>query len=426
MITIVFSQTFRKLKEFADAYNEQFLGAKINAAGKPVNDISKMLRHSHVNLMEKITKFYAAQLNAHQRFTSVNDTLPSFFTNNEALATAMGCSSRNIQLLIKRLITAGFIESKNFRGTKADYEMVININTFFLSKNGDPMISEGLSIQFENNQKTAVLEGKKKRFLNKDHSSLTKKVNVEGKFVDNFQLSPNLSVDCISTTTTGQEGEDGNEAGPASENSPLRIGSSSTTPPGCATPPQKQTTIEKIPEIHREKVSLKVHMLISFMINFVFKRLSYLSASEIEVMREYFIDQFSKVEPARYNDLFSNYNKRALIVSRWLDRDPERYIPIPSVYFNSEDPKKHWRLTKHWLAEIIENRRQYKVFRDHFKDQNDRWKAFNWAVNNFLKDSNYENYSRSKKYLFQKYPDMAPCFDYLVVTDIKLDKTNAA
>ena len=426
MITIVFSQTFKKLKEFADQYNEPFKNAKINARENPVDDISKMLRHSHLSLMEKITKYYAAQLNDFQRFNIITDTLPPFRTNNEALATAMGCSSRNIQVLIKRLMTAGFIESKKFRGTNADYEMIINISTFFLSKNGNSMISEGFSVKFENNQNTALSEPKKTKFLHKDPLQLNKIITISGKSVDNLQLSPNLSINDSSPTTTGQESKGDSEILATVENSSLNIDTSITTPPSCAAPPQKTNNLNRIPEKHREIVSMKVQMLISFMINFVFKRLPYISASEMNAMREYFIDQFSKVEPDKYNSLFSNYNKRALIVSRWLDRDSTRYIPIPSVYFNTDNPKKGWRLTKQWLAQITENRRQYKVFRDHFQEQNERWKAFNYAVNNFLKDENYDSYSRAKKYLSHKYPDMAKCFDYLVVTDIKIDENNAA
>ena len=152
MITVNFTPTFKNVQAFFNKYNEQFLESipsnysKIEdpdlSEERYRNDTANMLRQSHRDLMERIIKNFAKQLNEAQRVQGEFQYLPAHRTNNSVLATQLGVSTRTISNLMHRLGPdgAGFILHKRFRGSTHDYELKLNVQLLSIAKKGIPAI----------------------------------------------------------------------------------------------------------------------------------------------------------------------------------------------------------------------------------------------------------------------------------------------
>lgn len=152
MITVNFTPTFKNVHSFFNKYNEQFIQAVPSNYSKIEdpdiyeeryrNDTANMLRQSHRDLMERIIKNFAKQLNEAQRVQGEFQYLPAHRTNNSVLATQLGVSTRTISNLMHRLGPdgAGFILHKRFRGSTHDYELKLNVTLLSIAKKGIPAI----------------------------------------------------------------------------------------------------------------------------------------------------------------------------------------------------------------------------------------------------------------------------------------------
>ena len=121
-ICVNFTETFRLQRE---------LIAKFNSTAPT---LSIAIRPAHQQLIQILTKFYAAWLIDVEDAHSIDFSKPFLIrTNNVALSNRMHCAPRSIQNYIQRLTSCGFILSKKFRGTNASYELYLNPSWLLVS-----------------------------------------------------------------------------------------------------------------------------------------------------------------------------------------------------------------------------------------------------------------------------------------------------
>ncbi len=114
-ICVNFTETFRLQRELIAKFNSK------------APTLSIAIRPAHQQLIQILTKFYAAWLIDVEDAHSIDFSRPFLVrTNNVALSNRMHCAPRSIQNYIQRLTSCGFILSKKFRGTNASFEVYLN------------------------------------------------------------------------------------------------------------------------------------------------------------------------------------------------------------------------------------------------------------------------------------------------------------
>lgn len=416
MLKINFTATFKQLKDFADSYNQQFRSSKESWKNQTnqIDDIGQMLRPNHRTLMREIVNCYAAQINEQQQvYGPIElDALPHLRINNEALASIMGCSSRSVINLLKRLYSANFLLSKRFRGSCADYEIQLNPECLYLVKNGNPAIAVQHSVQ---TVKRPLVNASVKKIQDKEKRNSINSIKSIGEIVENSPISQgsiedleNVKGNMIGQKESGQNSKS-NFGGTKIENRPKPSAVVEKEPPPFALAPPNAENLS--PE------SIKyLQLLMNFAFTSVFCRLKFVTEREIQFAKSYFIDELDGLDPREAKAKFKELRIRLQLVSRWLHRDDKRYIPIPSKYLDPRN-KGGFVYTMVWYQDYKDKRRKLVELNTHWKEFYQRQKALDKAVDHLLENKDYHAYKKAKKWLDDKFPEMVPAFNELAINN---------
>jgi len=157
-----------------------------------------------------------------------------------------------------------------------------------------------------------------------------------------------------------------------------------------------------------------VDMIINLMIATLWRRLPYLASSEIDVARNYIRSLFYNAEPNNYKQLFNELNLRTVIVAKYLEKDKNRYVPIPSVFFDS-NRKFNFQRSKVFLEQHRQKRKELQKDYQRFVD---KWNDFVKAVNIYLKDDGIVGYKKGDKFLRKKHPELSDAYRFMVLNKI--------
>ncbi len=123
MQIIQFSETFKSLNRFIKTHN----------AG--VDGLGKRVGASMTLTAQEIVKLYARLLAIGRDLDALDkDNLPPLRTNNAQLAERCNCSTRTIKRHLIRLQTAGIITGKHWRGSDNCFELWINTEFLWLNQ----------------------------------------------------------------------------------------------------------------------------------------------------------------------------------------------------------------------------------------------------------------------------------------------------
>ena len=320
-----FSKLFSATKVYIDTHNKN-------------NDrLKDRLNANHRATAELITRLYAKQLNhAISLGEDLNSALPGFKTYNPSLASCKGCTVRTIINHKERLKAAGFITKEIHRG-KTGIELWIN-----------PAIFQPKKVSTTpNNIQTDIQRIKEVYDL--EVKNLHPLVHVQQE-----QKNNNSSVDKFISK------KEGVRLTAHSENLTSVTGTSQE--PYKNIRESRNSISKKQEKIHKSRTVEEVDaaFLLQLVRDFwkyakalLYQDIKLSSPEESEILNAIWRSVYrkfkikgSKKDWEIYQEILYN---RLDMVSRWLDRNPDRWVPPPHLYFDQENKRNGFDKTYQWF-----------------------------------------------------------------------------
>ncbi|AXT51327.1 hypothetical protein D1818_10970 [Aquimarina sp. BL5] len=316
-----FSRLFTATKTFIDTHNRNH------------DQLTKRLNANHRATAELITRLYAKQLN--QAITlgeDITESLPGFTTFNPSLASCKGCTVRTIINHKERLKAAGFITNEIHRG-KSGIELWINPSIFQAKKvstihNNIQIIKEVYNLKVKNFH-PLVHEQQELKNNNSSVNKLTTKK-------EGVRLSAHRQ-EITAVTGTPQE-----------QHKNIRESRNSAS--------KKQEQIAKSTNAKEVDSAFLLQLVRDFW-NYtrilLYPDIKLSQPEETEILNAIWSSVYRKFKITGSKKDWEGYQeilyKRIDMVSRWLERNPSRWIPPPHLYFNPENKRNGFNKTYEWF-----------------------------------------------------------------------------
>ncbi len=343
-LEIDFTQTFQKLRE-------HFIAANLVLKVQRPREYRKLsLKSTHMETMKEIIRFYAAYLHKNKIYQLEESR--RFWITNTAIAKYKLQHSTTIYRHIEVLIQAGIIQSKVFHGSNCGLEIELNRKVLAFKKQEE---SGRLWIQ----QELFKEETKKHQTENGEEETIlaTCKDNDSGDLQETYNL--NMSgEDVEKQETKGQK--QGSRAGQYFEEKGKRT-EPDTSHPGAA---------GNIPEL-AQYIDYYTSQAWQFARSVLYPKEQFSQKQEVLTLF-YIRDYFALVKAESFtrshvDKLFHDFCQRILLARKYLDKSPERFIPVPWSYFDKHF-ESGFKGTMHWLKKVKEKRRQLKSYYGNLSD----------------------------------------------------------
>ncbi len=277
-----------------------------------------------------------------------------FTTNNVAIATYTGYTSRTIQNHMHILVMVGLIlkPSSRWHGSKKGYEIALNPilyptppKTSNNSSNSGSMVLDSRQ-NFPHKELETLTKVKDKRNVNKVADQPHKK-GVALQIIEKIKRS-------------GNKGDKSRAGNFAVNLVPLNLNlNDKGDKPGRKIKAEKTTALVPSMSVIREYIA----SLIKICMVDIYKNLDYLTQSQIEVIRVYFDQKFCECTTReQVRMLYGEFSTRLFMVKGWLEDDPKHFIPIPQVYFD-RDRKFNFDNTRAWYEAMNDFNNGNEIFR---------------------------------------------------------------
>jgi len=367
-----FSTIFKATKSYIDAYNTSH------------SELTKRINSNHRATAELIVRLYAKQLNlAIALGDDLSETLPGFKTFNPSLATCKGCTKRTIMNHKERLKAAGFITKEIHRG-KAGIELWINPLIFAPKK----LSTNPSDNSFPKSENTDDLEGKTKKLLpllqehqeqKNDNSNMDKLITTE-----NYNRLKAFEVELNDTRTRQEQGmntrkstwtQSDKQTG-GEKNRVNQAKNLSTTIVETDNSTRKSTAPDsnnhnkcinntKNDELESAFLLECVKNFWQYAKNVLYKDSIFGPYEESEILNHIWVSVYKKFKIKGNQNDWTNYQellyKRIDMVARYLERNPNRWVAPPHLYFdpnntrNGFDKTYKWFLKQELLQKTIRN-----------------------------------------------------------------------
>ncbi len=381
MIVIHYPTAFKALDQFIGRYNLDAVKHSDKIRAGAILTARELLRIYGISLLK------ASSLPGFDQ-----SRLPSLQTNNQQLASLVKCSSRSVQRYIKKLIAAGIITAKKFRGTNANYELWIKSEILSVGQrkgveNSKSEVKMPLA-QAKKMQSESVVYPQKMPSCPDTYSGNFKNNLIIGvETVDNSKNSGNIfwkhTENCFKNFFFGNEKSSAAAAphSPGDETRKIasRVDQSNGTGPAAYDP--------TCDNFHRMYVQLFWMMAR----NLLYKDTD-LTESQVQIAQRLIGNLYAPVKKEHIDKIHKIYIERLSLVSKYLAKDPERrFVPLPYIYFDTKNQKgfvgtKYWyekhqarkkavmlelalsaairKFTKNEKREILKRKPQLRVFRE--------------------------------------------------------------
>lgn len=332
MIVIHYPTAFKALDNFIDRFNEQ------------AEKKTQRLRTGAVMTAKEIIRIYGISLlkaGDIQQFTK--DNLPTLQTNNQQLAKLVKCSSRTIQRHVARLRSAGIITNKTFHGSNANYELLINPEIL--------LIREKLSVDNTKQQLKQQLANPHKNLIdtintnysttNCPHTYSCNTSNIKNNIiipVDKLKTSSlPLTAESLTSDVTGNL--TGNAGEIVKEKFEKQIFRKNFEEAGeivsRAEPPGHRNVA---PDSVRDN-SLTLFTSLFWMMsrNLLYANVD-LTEHQVLIAKQLIYKLYEPVATEHLSKVHSQYIERIALVHKYLSKDPKRFVTLPYLYFNTNNP----------------------------------------------------------------------------------------
>ncbi|WP_299221321.1 hypothetical protein [uncultured Aquimarina sp.] len=320
-----FSKLFTATKTFIDTHNQNH------------HQLTERLNANHRATAELITRLYAKQLN--QAITlgeDITKDLPGFKTFNPSLASCKGCTVRTIINHKERLKAAGFIIKETHRG-KSGIELWINPTIFKAKKSSTILNNIQSDIQII--KEVYDLKVKNLHPLVHEQQELKNNNSTVDKLVtekEGVRLTAHKEID-NSVTGTSQE-----------QHKNIRESRNS-----ASKKQKKMATSTNAKEVDSAFLLQLVRDFWNYAKVLLYPNIKLSQPEETEILNCIWASVYRKFKITGSKKDWEGYQeilfKRIDMVSRWLDRNPNRWVPPPHLYFNPENKRNGFNKTYEWF-----------------------------------------------------------------------------
>jgi hypothetical protein len=360
MIVIHYPTAFKALDQFIDQYNADAVTKKDRLRSGTVMTAKELIRIYGISLLKA---------NGSQDIQE--DNLPTLQTNNMQLAKLVKCSSRTIQRHIIKLRQSGIITNKIFHGSNSNYEVCINSKIL--------LIKSKLTVD---NTKKALHDTLEQAKQNEEKSSLSasQKTKCPHTYPSNNGNINNLIIEVHkSFKITNQE--HGNTSKRSSL--PLTVEKNGGNAKGYKSGDTGEIALENF-KIQEKKIqeageiasrvddpvqkiipsdaardnflNLYVSLLWLTTRNLLYKTVD-LTDRQVLIAKSLIRKLYEPVTTEKLSNTHQHYIERIVLVSRYLKKDPLRFVPLPYRYFDTNNPTG-FISTKKWHKDDQLRKRQ--------------------------------------------------------------------
>lgn len=319
MIVIHYPTAFKALDLYIDQYNST------------VNCKTDKLRTGAVMTAKELIRIYGISLLKSNGTEEVQvENLPTLQTNNIQLAKLVKCSSRTIQRHIHKLRKAKIIIDKIFHGSNSNFEVLINPNIL--------LIKHKLSVDKANQElQQALIKAKQ----NEVESTLPmfQKTKCPDTYTCNTRNINNLIIEVHNSFKnkksgnaggyrTGNTGEIAAKFFLGEEKKLLDAGE-------IASRVEDQPKRD-IPEDAARDNFLNLYVSLFWLTsrNLLYKTVD-LTERQVLIAKSLIRKLYEPVVTEKLSNTHQHYIERILLVSKYLKKDPARYVPLPYRYFDT-------------------------------------------------------------------------------------------
>lgn len=327
MIVIHYPTAFKALDQFIEHYN-------LNASGH-----SDKIRAGAILTARELLRIYGVSLLKVGSLPGFDrSSLPSLQTNNQQLASLVKCSSRSIQRYVKKLIDAGIITAKKFRGSKANYELWIRPEILSLSQkqhveNAKAEVKIAPEQAKKKQSLPTVYQEQRPSCLHTYTGNFKNNIITGVETVDNSQNSGNIfwkhTENCLKNFVSGAEKN--SEAAAPRGGDTRKIAS------------QVDQLIDSVPAVYDPTCdnfqSLYVHLFWVMARKLLYKD-RVLTESQVQIAKKLIANFYTQVKKEHIDGIHKIYIERLSLVAKYLAKDPEkRFVPLPYIYFDAKNTK---------------------------------------------------------------------------------------
>lgn len=413
MQIISYRESFVKARQYFQDYNQGCITG-LTSNLRPVYDLGRKLRSNHRDLLFVMFRLYAKQLLSYE-LLHWREELPPFHTNSNALAKVMDCNPRTIRRLIHRLIKAEVIIEKEPKGRRHNYLLRFAPEVMVLRKGAFPkrdlpriekeiQQAEDEAILMESRTSCPQLDSSQKKKNNRRGGNVEKAspcptgpcLPSGNRFTGNSRMQNAQNPPTMQGADAGQGVDDENRM----QNS--RSGMAVTNPP---------------PGLDFAQFEDYYMRLFSLIVSALYSRLGFLATSQVYHIRRFLLREFAQADPEQYPAIYQQLRVRVLIAQSYVQRKPGRFIPIPQIYFDLDNPNGFAR-TQVWYEDMRHNTSKIQAYKGRYETMMKAWGGFMSVIGQYVDDPGLENYSRCRDTVKTKYGGLVRAFDYVVLSSL--------
>jgi hypothetical protein len=343
MIVIHYPTAFKALDGFIDLFNEK------------TEKSTQRLRTGAVMTAKEIIRIYGISLlKAGDVQEITKDNLPALQTNNQQLARLVKCSARTIQRHIARLRMAGIITHKTFRGSNANYELLINPEILLVKEKltvekARQLLDASLEKARQDELKTLDTGGSTSKCPHTYSCNTSNKKNNRIIAVDNSKRSSQpLTSENFSSNATGNM--TGNAGEIVQANFKKQIFEKNFEEAG-------EIVSRAAPSGHRDarpdavrdnSLILYPTLLWTMARNLLYRNMD-LTERQVSIAKQLIYKLYEPLATELLSKAHSQYVERIALVDKYIRKDPgKRFVTLPYLYFDTNNPNG-FAGTKKWF-----------------------------------------------------------------------------
>jgi hypothetical protein len=341
MIVIHYPTAFKALDNYIDEYNAT------------VAIKTDRLRTGAVMTAKELIRIYGISLLKANGCQEIQvNKLPTLQTNNIQLAKLVKCSSRSIQRHIIKLRKAKIIIEKIFHGSNSNYEVLINpIILLIKQKLTVDKTNQDLQqalIQAKQNEAKSSVSNLQKTICPDTYSSNTRNINnIIIRVCNSFKITTHSSLynlkSCSQMLTN--ENKSGNAGGYgsgntgeiASENSKSQEKKLKEAGEIASRVDDRANKIIPSDTTRDNFLSMYASLLWLTTRNLLYKTAD-LTNRQVLIAKNLIRKLYEPVLTEKLSNTHQHYIERIILVSKYLKKDPTRFVPLPYKYFDTNNP----------------------------------------------------------------------------------------
>jgi predicted transcriptional regulator len=336
MIVIHYPTAYKALDCFIDTFNENVENKKDRLRTGAVMTAKELIRIYGISLLKA---------NGYQEIKEEN--LPTLQTNNKQLAKLVKCSSRTIQRHILKLRSAGIVTNKIFHGSNSNFEVLINPKILLVKQklnvdNVKKEFQEALMQAKKNEAKSGFLKIQKTNCPDTYYSNTSNKINNIIIAVDNSEIkrsSLSLTPENDKGNGTGYIGGYTGEIVHVSLEKQEKNEEKNIQNTGEIVLRVDKLGDRNVPPDSTRDNSLNLYVSLLWMMarNLLYKSVD-LTDRQVLIAKKLIKKLYEPVSTPNLSNTHQHYVQRISLVSKYLKRDVNRYVPLPYRYFDTNNP----------------------------------------------------------------------------------------